>query len=268
MSKCHTLCLATSGGGSQVMEQEPTHQAACTHLLQLRPRAPCSILGQAESNRAPSICQCPGLCLVLQALGWAREGSVPRNESGRAWRGKDVQLGLVSLTGKGWEGSEAGRGWLCGSWAADPLPRAGRARRELGLKPMWLQVPIHTWGHSPASSASTQARSLRVMPYPGVARSRVWGAHGSGSTRGQGHRCGWCQWGLWWDWKEARGDILPWQGTAGRAQQKLNPGTPGSIAPGGWQNSAPHLPLPVPVLLSRAPVTRGPCLLRNPPVLG
>lgn len=34
-SKCHTLCLAIGGGGSQLLEQEPTHWTVCTHLLQL-----------------------------------------------------------------------------------------------------------------------------------------------------------------------------------------------------------------------------------------
>lgn len=32
---------------------------------------------------------------------------------GRGWVGRDVQLGLVSLMGKGWGGSGAGRGCLC-----------------------------------------------------------------------------------------------------------------------------------------------------------
>lgn len=112
---------------------------------------------------------------------------------------------------RGWERLVV---WLPGS--RSPAQSWGRVRRELGLKLMWLQVPIHTWGHSPALGASTQVMSQHIMPYPVVAWSRVLGAHGSGCTPGQGCQCGWCLFGLWRDWAEARGDMSPMAGD-GRA---------------------------------------------------
>lgn len=126
-SKCHTLCLAIGGGRSQLLEQEPTHWTVCTHLLQLSPPGTLQHPRTSGKQHSPLHLPVPRAlpCPAGSGMGRGSEGSVPRNESGRAWRGKDVQLRLVSLTGKGWEGSEAGRGWLCGSQAADPLPRAG-----------------------------------------------------------------------------------------------------------------------------------------------
>lgn len=110
--------------------------------------------------------------------------------------------------------------------ALTPHPRLGRCSSPR------CQHPGEALGCPPMSCRT-----------PEVAWSGVWVSNGSGSSPRQGCECCWCRQGPWQEWKPNARCTGQRRASGGR---------------GGRQSSAPHLPLPVPGLPSRDPITRGP----------
>lgn len=92
MSRFHPPCPAMGGGGAKSRRRSAgatsLHPGHSQGLYSGAPTDPCS----SEGSAAPSHCHCPGLCLVLQALGSAREGEGKKQE----------QETLESWEGAGW----------------------------------------------------------------------------------------------------------------------------------------------------------------------
>lgn len=97
-----------------------------------------------------------------------------------------------------------------------PCPELGQSEEGAGTKAHVAPSPHPHLGtfSSPRCQHPGDVPAYHAIPCGGMEQGL--GAHGSGSTPGQGCQCGWCLFGLWRDWAEAQGDMSPMAGD-GRA---------------------------------------------------